>query len=298
VKDDLRTELHKARTLLANEQRVNAGLLKRVNKYQSYSAQHTTTIVKLTQRVNTLQRLLEAACAARRQKTKEIMDLEQRFQNLRTYLKVTENRWITVCDKKRLLKHEVETIQRKYRLLQANSQITEKLFRNLTCKSNSDTIKISMLERKITAITKHEDKLTRHFADKLVEVSKLRKFLILEQRDKWKAEKQLLSYRDEIFAECMECFTTFLTNSCEIVPQETQEQCTTVSLFFPRMTYLDCLIAFYSKSLSTIAGQTVLNDYGQYCGFVINYHHHQQRLSRYLHSTPLYARLFRNLDVT
>jgi len=109
-----------------------------------------------------------------------------------------------------------------------------------------------MLEKKVNVITQHEDKITRHFADKIFEVSKLRRFLILEQRDKWKTEKKLLSYQDEIFAECMECYTTFLTNSCEIVPQENnliQEQCTTVSLFFPRMTYLDCLIACYSRSL-------------------------------------------------
>ena len=98
-----------------------------------------------------------------------------------------------------------------------------------------------MLEKKNAEILKHEDKTMRHFAEKMVEVCKLRKFLNLEQRDKWKAQKQVLSYQDEILAECMQCFTTFVTTSCELVPQDItdlkQEQCTTVSLFFPRMTY-------------------------------------------------------------
>jgi hypothetical protein len=151
-----------------------------------------------------------------------------------------------------------------------------------------------MLERKIVYIKElkeRDDKITRHLADKIFELSKLRRFLILEQRDKWKAEKQLLAYQDEIFAECMECFTTFLTNSCEIVPLE---HCTTVALFFPRMTYLDCLIAFYSRSLSTITGQRIFEDYGRFCGFVVNHYLHQQRLIRYYRSQPWYSQIFRN----
>jgi len=120
VRNDLKLELLKARALLANEQRVNSSLLKRMNNFRTYSAEHAVTTDNLRQRVNTLKRLLEAACAARRQKTREIMDLNKKFINLCTYVKATENKWITVCDKKRLLKHENDNLQQKYRVLQAN----------------------------------------------------------------------------------------------------------------------------------------------------------------------------------
>ena len=294
VKNDLKLELLKARALLTNEQRVNHKLHKQIYYLRTFSAQHADTNENLNRRVKTLERLLEAANSARRQKSKEIIDLSKRFINLRTYVKATEKKWITVCDKKRMLQNESKSLQQKHKILQANFQITETLCKNLVSKSNTDTIKISMLERKIVYIKElkeRDDKITRHLADKIFELSKLRRFLILEQRDKWKAEKQLLAYQDEIFAECMECFTTFLTTSCEIVPLE---HCTTVALFFPRMTYLDCLIAFYSRSLSTITGQRIFEDYGRFCGFVVNHYLHQQRLIRYYRNQPWYSRIFRN----
>ena len=294
MKNDLKLELLKARALLTNEQRVNQKLHKQIYYLRTFSAQHADTNENLNRRVKTLERLLEAANSARRQKSKEIIDLSKRFINLRTYVKATEKKWITVCDKKRMLQNESKSLQQKHKILQANFQITETLCKNLVSKSNTDTIKISMLERKIVYIQElkeRDDKITRHLADKIVELSKVRRFLILEQRDKWKAEKQLLAYQDEIFAECMECFTTFLTTSCEIVPLE---HCTTVALFFPRMTYLDCLIAFYSRSLSTITGQRIFEDCRRFCGFVVNNHLHQQRLIRYYRSQPWYSRIFRN----
>ena len=79
VKNDLKLELLKARALLANDQRVNSSLHTRINNLRTFSAQHAETNENLNRRVKTLQRLLEAACAARRQKSKEIIDLNKRF---------------------------------------------------------------------------------------------------------------------------------------------------------------------------------------------------------------------------